>query len=194
VTLECIRITPRLGRTFGVTLVKELRALADTEGIDAPAFRAAVVPEIRLAVNVVDPADGVTALNVLVVDGDPGICAVYDRVLRGAGFTVATATSCRAALAAVDRLAGSIDVVVVDVSLGEMDCTNLARDIADRIGSRPTLYVTAWANEFLNLFNAPGRWLVLQLPIEVPPFVAAIEWLAGRRATRPSGPSDRSSN
>jgi hypothetical protein len=47
--------------------------------------------------------------------------------------------------------------------------------------------VSGWTDEFWNLSNAPGRWLVMQKPIPIPRLIAAVEWLAGRRATRPDG-------
>jgi CheY-like chemotaxis protein len=127
----------------------------------------------------------VSALQVLVVDDDPSICAAYDEILRAEGCAVTTATSAADALSAVERLEGSIDVIVVDVSLGDSDCIKLSRAIEQKIGPRPTLYVSGWEEEFLNLSDAPGRWLVLQVPVEVPSFIGAIEWLAGRRAVRP---------
>ena len=42
------------------------------------------------------------------------------------------------------------------------------------------------ADEFSDLAEAPGRWLVMQKPIPVPSLIAAIDWLSGRRADRPS--------
>jgi CheY-like chemotaxis protein len=117
---------------------------------------------------------------VLVVDDDPSVCAVYDRVLRERGYAVVTATSRESALSAIETLDGSFDVVVVDVNLRDTECTDLTREIAERVGPRPTLYVSAWSEEFLDLSDAPGRWLVVQLPMKIPAFVAAIEWLSGR--------------
>jgi DNA-binding response OmpR family regulator len=101
-------------------------------------------------------------LHVLVVDDDPAICIAYDEILDG-----------------------SVDVLVLDIALPDADGTDLAHEIVARIGQRPTLYVSGWTDEFWNLSNAPGRWLVMQKPIPVPRLLAAIEWLAGRRATRP---------
>jgi DNA-binding response OmpR family regulator len=124
-------------------------------------------------------------LHVLVVDDDPAICIAYDEILRAEGYDVATASSRAAAMSEIDRLDGSVDVLVLDIALPDADGTDLAHEIVARIGQRPTLYVSGWTDEFWNLSNAPGRWLVMQKPIPVPRLLAAIEWLAGRRATRP---------
>lgn len=121
----------------------------------------------------------------LVVDDDPMICAAYEEILQGHGYDVATAGSRAAALAMIERVNGLVDVLVLDIGLPDADGAQLAREIADRIGSRPTLYVSGWTDEFWNLSEAPGRWLVMQKPIPVPRLLAAVDYLSGRRTTRP---------
>ena len=123
--------------------------------------------------------------HVLVVDDDMSICELYVEILRGEGYDVVTAGSRAAALAEIDRLDGSIDVLILDIALPDADGAELAHEIVAKIGNRPTLYVSGWTDEFWNLSNAPGRWLVMQKPIAVPRLIAAVEWLIGRRATRP---------
>jgi CheY-like chemotaxis protein len=123
---------------------------------------------------------------VLIVDDDKAIRAAYEQILRSRGYGVATAGSRADALAQLDRLDGMVDVLIMDITLPDSDGTELAREIIERIGLRPALYVSGWAEEFWNLSDAPGRWLVMQKPIPIPRLIAAIEWLAGRRA-RPPG-------
>jgi two-component system, cell cycle sensor histidine kinase and response regulator CckA len=118
------------------------------------------------------------------VDDDPTICAAYDQILRSRGYGVATAGSRADALMQIDRLDGMVDVLVIDITLPDADGTALAREIIERIGLRPALYVSGWSEEFWDLSDAPGRWLVMQKPIPIPRLIAAIEYLAGRR-TRP---------
>jgi DNA-binding response OmpR family regulator len=120
-----------------------------------------------------------------VVDDDPSICSAYVEILRAEGYEVVTAGSRAAALAEIERLDGAVDVLVLDIALPDADGAELAHEIVGRIGQRPTLYVSGWTDEFWNLSNAPGRWLVMQKPIPIPRLIAAVEWLAGRRATRP---------
>lgn len=121
----------------------------------------------------------------LVVDDDPMIRAAYEEILHGHGYDVATAGSRAEALERIERVNGGVDVLVLDIGLPDADGAQLAREIAERIGSRPTLYVSGWTDEFWNLSEAPGRWLVMQKPIPVPRLIAAVDYLAGRRATRP---------
>jgi DNA-binding response OmpR family regulator len=118
------------------------------------------------------------------VDDDPTICSAYDQILRSRGYGVATARSRADALMQVDRLDGMVDVLIIDISLPDADGTMLAREIIERIGLRPALYVSGWSEEFWDLHDAPGRWLVMQKPVPIPRLIGAIEYLAGRR-TRP---------
>ncbi|HEY9225404.1 MAG TPA: response regulator [Gemmatimonadaceae bacterium] len=123
--------------------------------------------------------------HVLIVDDDPAICAAYLEILGARGFDVATAGSRAAALAEIDRKEGLVDVMIIDITLPDADGAELAREITDRIGVRPALYVSGWADEFWDLSEAPGRWLVMQKPIPVPKLIAAVEWLSGKRNRPP---------
>jgi DNA-binding response OmpR family regulator len=123
---------------------------------------------------------------VLIVDDDPTICAAYDQILRSRGYDVATAGSRADALTQIDRLDGMVDMLIMDITLPDADGTDLAREIIERIGSRPALYVSGWSEEFWDLSDAPGRWLVMQKPIPIPRLIAAIEWLAGKRTQPPA--------
>ena len=138
----------------------------------------------------VRPADSAPsaapASHVLVVDDDAAICSAYDQILRSRGYEVTTAGSRVDALAQIDRLDGLVDIIIMDITLPDADGTDLAREIIERIGVRPSLYVSGWAEEFWNLSEIPGRWLVMQKPIPIPRLVAAVEWLAGRRTCPPS--------
>ncbi|MFI5230468.1 MAG: response regulator transcription factor [Gemmatimonadales bacterium] len=125
---------------------------------------------------------------VLIVDDDASIRSLYDDILRAEGYAVATAGTGADAMAALARLGGAVNVLVLDIGLPDAEGTNVAKEIEARIGQRPTLYVSGWADEFSDLADAPGRWLVLQKPIPVPTLIAAIDWLSGRRADRPTLP------
>ena len=127
------------------------------------------------------------ASRVLIVDDDPAICTAYEEILSGEGYTVATAGSRAAALSELDRLGTEVDVLVLDIALPDADGAELAKEITQRIGVRPTLYVSGWTDDFWNLSDAPGRWLVMHKPINIPRLLEAVGWLSGRRAERPGG-------
>jgi two-component system cell cycle sensor histidine kinase/response regulator CckA len=123
--------------------------------------------------------------HVLIVDDDPAICAAYDEILRGRGYGVVTAGSRAAALGKIDQLDGLVDVLIMDIALPDADGPDLVREITARIGIRPALYMSGWTEEFWDLSDAPGRWLVMQKPIPIPRLIAAVEWLAGQRTRAP---------
>ena len=104
----------------------------------------------------------------------------YFEVLTERGYDVALAGSRLDALAQIDRLDGMIDVIIMDISLPDADGAALAREIIEQIGSRPALYVSGWTEEFWDLSDAPGRWIVMQKPVSIPKLLAAVEWLAGQ--------------
>jgi DNA-binding response OmpR family regulator len=124
--------------------------------------------------------------HVLVVDDDPRICTAYVEILSAHGYEVTIAGSRAETLAQLDRVGREIDVLVLDLTLPDTEGAELARVITDQIGTRPTLFVTGWADEFWDLSAAPGRWLVMQKPIPVRRLIEGIEWLVGRRS-RPPG-------
>jgi DNA-binding response OmpR family regulator len=123
---------------------------------------------------------------VLIVDDDASIRSLYEDILRAEEYSVATAGTGADAIGALERLGGIVDVLVLDIGLPDADGANVAKEIVARIGHRPTLYVSGWADEFSDLAEAPGRWLVMQKPIPVPSLIAGIAWLSGRRADRPN--------
>lgn len=113
------------------------------------------------------------------------IRSTYDEILSGHGYEVTTAGSRADAMAQVAQSTAWPDVLILDISLPDGDGSDVARDISAQIGLRPTLYVSGWTDEFWNLFDAPGRWLVMQKPIPIPRLIAALDWLSGKRETRP---------
>jgi DNA-binding response OmpR family regulator len=153
-----------------------------------PILHSAVLrAEAPLPSSIGRPVSGIAIARprLLIVDDDPLICQSYDEVLRANGYDVAVAGSRRDALQEIERLGGGIDVLVLDIALPDADGADLAHEISDNIGTRPTLYVSGWTDEFWNLSSAPGRWLVMQKPIPVPRLLAAVDYLAGRRPTGP---------
>jgi len=119
-----------------------------------------------------------SATRVLVVDDDQAITAIYDEVLRGNGFVVVTANSCAQAMAAMESIAGDVQVLVVDIGLPDGDGADFVRDAIGKYGERPTLYVSGWTDEFWSFHDVPGRWLVLRKPVPIPRLLAAVRWLA----------------
>lgn len=118
------------------------------------------------------------SVRLLVVDDDPAILQIYDEVLRGQGYDVVTAQSCKDAMAKMDDIKGAAQVLVVDFGLPDGDGADFVRDSAQKYGDRPTMYVSGWTDEFWQMQDAPGRWIIMRKPIPIPKLLAAVRWLA----------------
>lgn len=117
------------------------------------------------------------ARRILVVDDDAAICEAYREVLAAEGYDVVTASGRADGLAALDRLKGEVDLFVVDFGLRDADGPDFARDAVSKYGTRPTVYVSGWTDEFWDMSNAPAPWIVLRKPVPIPRLLAAIRWL-----------------
>ena len=115
---------------------------------------------------------------VLVVDDDPAICQIYDEVLTGVGYHVITAKNCADAMTQMDAVNGDVQVMVVDFGLPDGDGADFARDAFKKYGERPIMYVSGWTDEFWQLHDAPGRWVIIRKPVPVKKLLAAVKWLA----------------
>ena len=115
---------------------------------------------------------------VFVVDDDTQIVQLYDVALRGQGYDVITASTCAEATAKLDAIKGDAQVLVVDFGLPDGDGADFVRDAAAKYGPKPTLYVSGWTDEFWQLSDAPGRWLIMRKPINMKKLLAAVAWLA----------------
>ena len=113
----------------------------------------------------------------LVVDDDPTICQIYDEVLRGSGYDVMTAKSVGDAIARMDSVNGEVQVLVVDLGLPDGDGADFVRASSAKYGDRPTIYVSGWADEFWQLHDAPGRWLIMRKPVPNKKLLSAVHWL-----------------
>lgn len=114
----------------------------------------------------------------LVVDDDPAICQIYDEVLSGVGYDVLTAKSCAEAMSRMDSVSGDMQVLVVDLGLPDGDGADFVKDVFKKYGERPTMYVSGWTDEFWQLHDAPGRWVIIRKPVPVRKLLAAVKWLA----------------
>jgi CheY-like chemotaxis protein len=118
------------------------------------------------------------ATRVFVVDDDHAIVKLYDDALHAAGYSVVTATSFADAIAKMGEIKGETDVLIVDLGLPDGDGADFARDAASKYGSRPTLFVSGWTDEFWQLSDAPGRWLIMRKPLPLRKVILAVGWLA----------------
>jgi DNA-binding response OmpR family regulator len=128
----------------------------------------------------------------LVVDDDPTILEIYRDVLERNGYEVVTAMTGADAMARMDAIQGQAQVLVVDLGLPDCDGADFVRDAFARFGDRPTLYVSGWTDEFWQLGDAPGRWLIMRKPVPIKRLLAAVRWLehGGERPAELDGPQE----
>jgi len=113
----------------------------------------------------------------VIVDDDPAILQIYADVLDREGYDVVTAGSCAEAITRMDDIGGDAQVLVVDLGLPDGDGADFVRAAAAKYGPRPTAYVSGWTDEFWQLDDAPGRWLILRKPVQIRRLLAAVRWL-----------------
>jgi DNA-binding NtrC family response regulator len=114
----------------------------------------------------------------LVVDDDHAITDIYREVLTREGFAVVTAPNCAEAMQRMDEHKGDLQVLLVDLGLPDGDGADFVRSAAAKYGPRPSLYISGWTDEFWQLDDAPGRWLIMRKPVPIRQLVAAVKWLA----------------
>jgi DNA-binding response OmpR family regulator len=120
---------------------------------------------------------GARVTRLLVVDDDPAICQVYREVFGRLNYDVVSAGSCAGAMAQMSALDGEPGVLVVDLGLPDGDGTDFVRECSAKFGPRPTLFVSGWTDEFWDLSEMPGRFLVMRKPIPIRKLAAAVQWL-----------------
>ena len=94
---------------------------------------------------------------ILVVEDDAQVRAVTTRILRGAGYQVATATDGPRALAMPEQALGEISLLVTDVVMPEMDGRVLAERLRGARPRLPVLYLSGYApDRALDARGGPG--------------------------------------
>ena len=125
------------------------------------------------------PREAGHGARVLLVEDDDSVRAATRRVLELAGFMVMEATSGRDALARFDADPSTIDVVLSDVAMPEMNGRELQRALLDRGSNVPVILASGYADPDVGEV-VPGT-VVLQKPLDAATLTAALaSALAGR--------------
>jgi PAS domain S-box-containing protein len=81
---------------------------------------------------------------VLVVDDDDRVRELVERVLSDSGYRVVTASDSTTALQALERVGGTVQLVITDVIMPGGSGHDLALEVERRYGSVPVLYVSGY--------------------------------------------------
>ena len=117
-------------------------------------------------------------VRLLVVDDDAQIIRLYEDVLKREGFEVATALDIKSATAKIDELKGDVGVLIVDLGVPDGDGAEFSRLVAHQYGPKASIFVSGWTDEFWQLQDVPGHWLILQKPVAPKKLIAAVRWLS----------------
>ncbi|HEU4733466.1 MAG TPA: sigma-54 dependent transcriptional regulator [Kofleriaceae bacterium] len=112
--------------------------------------------------------------SVLVVDDDPGMCAMLSSRLTNRGYRVVTATSGSVAIDAVQR--EDVDVVVSDINMKGMTGVELCQRLLEQRAQLPVILITAFGSMELAIQAIRvGAYDFLPKPFEIDQLVLAIE-------------------
>jgi len=119
---------------------------------------------------------------VLVVEDEPAVLTLLERVLEGAGYVVVTASSGAEALAVTSSRGGDIDLLVSDAVMPGMAGLELARQLRAERPELPILFVSGWAGEAFDRewAAAPAVDLLLK-PFDVADLLERIRALLAAR-------------
>jgi len=143
----CITVTtaPGQGTTFTIYL---------------PEHSPQVGAERRKTVRGTLAEEAPTGETILVVDDEPGVCAIASRCLRESGFRVLQAHDGHDALELVDRY-GPPGLVLTDLTMPGIGGAELARRLRDRWPNLPILFMSGHAlDEYSRQTLLPGTSLI----------------------------------
>ncbi len=90
---------------------------------------------------------------ILLVDDEEGVCKLLASILRNNGYSVLEANNGSAALAAFEKNAHKIDLVVTDIVMPQMSGFELGRNLSERAPSLKILYMSGYRD---NAFGSAG--------------------------------------
>jgi signal transduction histidine kinase/CheY-like chemotaxis protein len=123
-------------------------------------------------------------VNILLVEDQPAIRAVADRILRRAGHHVLTAESAEVALKISAQHQGPLELLVTDVVMPGMDGPALAARLARLRPEMQTLFMSGYSGEHgLALDHLEGGAAFLAKPFTPAQLIAAVTGLLVARVT-----------
>jgi CheY-like chemotaxis protein len=122
---------PGAGTTFSIYLPPHL-GTTDTRPSDAPAAAS-------------DAARG----TILLVEDEPAVMQLTERVLTRLGYTVVATTSAHQAMTLADEHAGRFDLLMTDVVMPEMDGRELASILLQKWPGLKCLFVSGYTAEVM---------------------------------------------
>jgi CheY-like chemotaxis protein len=109
--------------------------------------RHVVDEDARAAAERAAPAAPRGTETILLVEDDPSLRALAERILRGYGYTVIVASTGQRALTLVEAFTGSIDLVTTDVVMPEMSGTILVEKLISILPEIRVLFMSGYTDD-----------------------------------------------
>lgn len=113
----------------------------------------------------------------LVVDDDRAVCSLVGRILRRQGLRVLEAFSGEQALRIASGIPETLDLLVTDVAMYEVDGFQLANSLRERWSELPVLVVSGTVFSTVPLRVGMGPTRFVEKPFEMDDILRAVEQL-----------------
>jgi two-component system cell cycle sensor histidine kinase/response regulator CckA len=117
---------------------------------------------------------------VLLADDDPQIRAFLEASLRAREYLVDLASDGVEALDVVERLGGTVNLLITDIKMPRMDGVSLARAVAQILPRLPVLFISGWADPLEEPEWQKPQYAFLRKPFLPKALVSCIEELLAR--------------
>jgi two-component system cell cycle sensor histidine kinase/response regulator CckA len=163
------------GTTFRIFLPRHVPGLEpETPHIESPAIDGALAAAeqvVKLA-----GADLTGEGTILLVEDEEGLRALNARGLASRGYTVLEAGNGIEAIEVLERRGGTVDLVVSDVVMPEMDGPTLLKELRRRNPELKIIFVSGYAEEaFEKNLSDGGQFAFLPKPFTLKQLVAAVK-------------------
>jgi PAS domain S-box-containing protein len=121
-----------------------------------------------------EPAPQRTRARILLIDDDPDVREVVAAGLEGLGYHVRVVSNARAGLEFIDHGGESVDVLVVDFAMPQMNGMEFARAAGARRPALPIVFITGYVEQALN--GEIDRFgVVVKKPFKMAQLAGAVE-------------------
>jgi two-component system cell cycle sensor histidine kinase/response regulator CckA len=172
------------GTTFRIFLPRHAPGAEENEALELPESESpAIAGPLTAAEQVVRTAatDLTGQGTILLVEDEEGLRALNARGLISRGYTVLEAGNGVEAIEVLERCGGSVDLVVSDVVMPEMDGPTLLKEMRKRNPELKIIFVSGYAEDaFQKHLPEHGQYAFLPKPFTLKQLVAAVkETMAG---------------
>ncbi len=118
--------------------------------------------------------------SILVVDDDPGIVEMLQRILREAGYNVTGARSAAAALRAVEAMPFPPGLLLTDVVMPGMSGPSLADKLIAQLPELRVVFITGYDDrEIVHLYARKRNFACMAKPFRAKTLLAAVQKALG---------------